>query len=251
MKKIRWLIIFAFIFAAGAYLYLSHAYIYRKIDQAKLKSPDKNQIFIISANMDDAKTGEDLTYAALGDSLTAGVGVNNYKEAYPYLIAGRLALGGSRVVLKDRSIPGAKTGDLSALVAQAIADRPDVITLLVGVNDVHGKISLAEFKNNYGVILKRLTKETEAKIYLVNIPFIGAPNLILPPYNYYFDWKTKRFNAVIKALAETYQLGYIDLYSETEAQFKKSGAHYSPDLFHPSAEGYALWAEIIYGNINK
>ncbi|MFA6171774.1 MAG: SGNH/GDSL hydrolase family protein [Patescibacteria group bacterium] len=249
MKKKYLLASLLAILAAGIYLYYFHARIYQEISKANLKSPDKNQTFLIGADMDFQKN---IVYAALGDSLTAGVGVLNYEESFPYLIAGKMAQDGKKVTLKDHSIPGAKVGDLKdKLVSAAIADNPDIITILAGVNDVHGKVSLAEFKNSYGAILKRLTEETDAKIYLVSIPFIGAPSLMMPPYNLYIDWQTKKFNSVIKALAETYKAQYIDLYSPTAAQFKTNGAHYSPDLFHPSAEGYAIWAKIIYGYFDK
>jgi lysophospholipase L1-like esterase len=119
------------------------------------------------------------------------------------------------------------------------------------VNDIHGNISKKDFKNNYEEILSRLTKETKAKIFVVNIPFLGGTDLLRFPYNFYFEYQTKEFNEVIKNLSENYKVQYIDLYSETVDKFKKEGDHYSVDSFHPSEKGYSEWAKIIYDGINK
>ena len=89
-------------------------------------------------------------------------------------------------------------------------------------------------------------QETKAKIYIINIPFIGSNSLILPPYNYYFNFRTIEFNKIIEDLAQKNNISYIDLYSPTIKEFNKSDSYYSADLFHPSAKGYAFWAKIIY-----
>jgi lysophospholipase L1-like esterase len=52
-------------------------------------------------------------------------------------------------------------------------------------------------------------------------------------------------------LAQKNNVSYIDLYSPTLKEFKKSDSYYSTDLFHPSAKGYAFWANIIYDNFNQ
>ncbi len=247
MKKKYWLAIFLFILILGAYVFGSYVFVYRTINRANLKASNKQETYLINSTMKSEKI---ITYVALGDSLTAGVGVADYQESYPELLAQKIA-GGKELALKPHAIPGAKTSDLiKNYLNPTIADKPDIITLLVGVNDVHQQISQEEFAKNYEEILKRLTEETEAKIYAINIPFIGAETLILPPYRYELESKTKEFNNIIKNLAEKYQVKYIDLYTPTLSQLKSPGDHYASDSFHPSAIGYAVWAQIIYDNLN-
>ncbi|MDD4332833.1 MAG: SGNH/GDSL hydrolase family protein [Patescibacteria group bacterium] len=246
MKKLYLLIIFIIIL--GAYLYCSYVFIYKKIDWAGLRSPDSQKIYLINNNM---QSGKNLIYVALGDSLTAGVGADKYEQSFTYLLAQKIA-GDNQITLKDYGLPGAKTDDLiEKLLNSAITDQPDILTLLIGVNDVHYRVGKDEFQKNYDEILRQLTAKTKAKIYLINIPYIGANDLILPPYDSYFESRAQEFNVVIKELAEKYQLKYIDLYTPTVDQFKKNGPHYSADSFHPSAEGYAVWAQIIYDQINQ
>ena len=126
----------------------------------------------------------------------------------------------------------------------------DVITILFGVNDVHGFVSEEDFYAQYKAILEKLTKETNSVIYVINIPYIGAPSLILPPYNFYFDSQTKKFNTLLEKLADEYPIKYIDLYTPTRESAEQK-EYYSSDLFHPSLIGYTLWTQILYDAFNQ
>jgi lysophospholipase L1-like esterase len=233
----------------AGYLLLAHHYIYKKISSARLTSPDIAGSYLIGNGLSGSGQA---VYSAIGDSLTSGVGAGRIEKSYPYLLAQKIAGGNSAVNLKIRAYPGARTSDLiKNQIAPVIADNPDFITLLIGVNDIHGNVFASTFKKNYELILGRLTKETSAKIYLVNIPIIGTDALLLPPFRSYFDSRTKLFNSIINELAVKYKVKLIDLYSPTAPALKKNNPLYAKDLFHPSAEGYKLWAEIIYAGIDK
>ncbi len=243
MKKLASKIIILVILIIVAYLFFSHHYIYYKIKEVGLIGSDKNHMYILNGK---ATSSQNLIYAALGDSLTAGTGVDNYEESYPYLVAKELSGHKGKVTLADFSFPGYRTDDLiNNLLAPAIAAKPDIVTLLIGANDIHGNYRLATFKNNYQNILEQLTTKTHAKIYAINIPYIGSDSLLLPPWDYYFDQRTASFNQVIQELAKTYKVNYIDIAEPTKALFKKNGSHYAADNFHPSKSGYAIWVKII------
>lgn len=245
-----WLIILIIlVVAVSTYINRSYAYIYYRISMANLKSVDPIHNYIVANNQTATSS---LVYVALGDSLTSGVGANKYSQAYPYLLAQYLAGNDNQVTLKDYSVPGAKTQDLlDGLLPGAIKANPDVVTVLIGVNDIHGKISAQKFAANYEEILSRLSKETKAKIYIINIPFIGANSLIWQPHRYLYQARTNEFNKIIKQLALKYQVNYLDLYTSTYLLLREPGLHYSADLFHPSAEGYKIWADLIYADFNK
>lgn len=210
----------------------------------------KEEQYIV--NNTKTKTLHEITYVALGDSLTAGVGVENYVESYPYQIAQKISEKDKQQVnLKPYAVPGAKTNDvLPVLLEKTIKAKPDIVTVLLGVNDIHDRMSEDDFYSNYKVILERLTKETDAQIYVIAIPYIGAPNLILPPHSSYFNKQTRSFNKVLEKLVEEYPVNYIDLYTTT-LEYSKKKEYYATDLFHPSYLGYTLWAQIIYDAFNK
>lgn len=228
------------------YLYTANAFIYYRIGQGGLIEPIQKDLSMI--NDKTAIT----TYVSLGDSLTAGAGAFNYEETYPYLLAIKMTTADTNISLKNFSVSGYKTQDLiDELLEPAIKNNPDIVTLLIGVNDIHNHIGKEKFKQNYQYILDRLTKETTAKIYLINIPYIGSKTTIVPPLDYYFETETNEYNKIIKELSLQYNLKYIDLNSPTKDLFKTDGSHYAADSFHPSAYGYQLWADIIYDRLNQ
>jgi lysophospholipase L1-like esterase len=246
MKK-RMLIIFS-IACIILFIYLnrSYAHIYQTIENAHLTSSDQTHIYKIGNTF-----AKSLTYVAIGDSLTSGVGVDSYTDSYPYQFAQKISQKGTQVILKTEAVPGARSIDVvNNFLDSSIEAKPDIVTLLVGVNDIHGNISAKEFKNNYETILKKLTQETKADIYSIAIPYIGAPQLIQFPYNYYFNFRTREFNTIIQDLDETYHVKYVDLYTQNRNS-PIHDAYYASDLFHPSQVGYTLWADILYASFNQ
>jgi len=248
--KNKIIIISLFIIISSAiYLFMTHHYIYERLSDAGLKSPDLRGEYMIGRSENN---GTKLIYAALGDSLTAGVGVSNYEDSFPYQFAKKMSgNSNNQIILRNRAYPGARTGHLiKDLLPSAINDRPDVVTLLIGVNDIHGNVSKKVFSENYAEILRRLKTKTKATIIAISIPFIGTDSLLFPPYDLYFKYETIEYNKIIKKLAQESNVKYVDLFTPTERMFENS-AFYSADLFHPSARGYELWSDIIYAGYDK
>lgn len=244
MRNKKMIISFAALILLSAYMLLTHHLIYKRISWAGLKAADAKGEYTIN----DMGNGK-IIYSAIGDSLTSGVGVANYEESYPYLLAQKISPDG--ILLHDRAYPGARTSDvIKSLLEPAINDQPDVVTILIGVNDIHGLVSKKTFTENYTEIIRRLKTETKAKIYAINIPFIGTDSLLLPPYNSYFKRETIEFNKIIKRLSEENDIKYIDLFTPTERMFENPD-FYASDSFHPSAKGYKLWSDIIYADYSK
>jgi lysophospholipase L1-like esterase len=88
-----------------------------------------------------ARTAGAVTYAALGDSYSAGVGTGSYTldsackrsvYAYPYLWAQRH----TGTALSFVACSGAKTSDLLANQIQAVTSSTDLVTMTIGGNDI-------------------------------------------------------------------------------------------------------------------
>lgn len=222
----------------GVYLYGTYAYFYSFLSQANLTAPVHETKMLV-----DNQTGsQTITYAALGDSLTAGVGTSDYKSSYPYLTA--LKIPAKKVELVNLARAGATSKDvLIDQIPQAISAKPDLITVLIGVNDIHNLVSLGKFENNLTQSVKAL-RQTHAKIYLLSIPYLGSDKIIFFPYNLILDLRTKQFNNIIRKTAKDFGVGFTDLYSI----LKKPADFYSQDQFHPSSSGYKIWSEVI--NVN-
>lgn len=233
------------ILTAG-YLWYAHASIYWKLGSLPIFAPGDYASYTIGE-----QSASQITYIAVGDSLTAGVGVDSYVDSYPYSIATNISNDTQNAVkLVPFAIPGIRSEYVVGyFVEPIISSKPDIITILIGTNDIHGNVPNKVFKKHYREIVDRLSKETTAKIYLVNIPYIGTRNLIGLPYQYYFNWKIRQYNTIIKDIALEHQITYIDLYNDQSPQ-SLDNSYYARDFFHPNALGYALWAKYIYASFN-
>jgi len=228
------------------YLNRAYAYFYDYIG-------DKNLIRTASRNLEvgEKPNKSFFRYVSLGDSLTAGVGAISATSNYPYLVAKKINQSGPTVELYNYSDPGAKISDvLNFQLNLGILENPDLVTLLIGINDIHNTTDEEIFKKNYQKIISELKKQTHARIVLINIPYLGSDKILLFPYNLLFDLKTKSFNNSIKDLANLNQLEYIDLYTKTRSQLDSDPTLYSTDYFHPSDKGYILWGQIINANLS-
>lgn len=233
VKKILFIILIA-----GIYLNRSYAYFYNFLSQNRLIAPPHE----ITTTAGNNSGGRIIKYTALGDSLTAGVGTVDYKDSYPYLLARKLS-SGNQVELTNLAHAGDNSSDvLATQLPQALSQKPDLVTLLIGINDIHNLKSVEEFRNNYTQIVSSL-KKSGARIYLLSIPYLGSPKTVLLPYNLILDFRTRQFNSVIKKVATNYGAFFVDLYSTNHP-----AGFYSIDEFHPSAEGYREWTKEI--NVN-
>lgn len=245
--KILLIFLIAVLVSFGLYLNRSYAHIYDTIGSVGLQASLKEREYTISSSVSTSQ----VVYVAIGDSLTSGVGTSAYEMSYPYKLGEKIAENGSTVVLRNYSYPGARTkGIVENVLPSMQEEKADIITILLGINDVHGNISLTNFRENYSKILQELTRNTDAVIYTLALPYIGAPPLLRFPYQFYFDWRTRKFNTIIKELSAEAHVHFIDLYSPTEKLFKEKGLHYSVDFFHPSEEGYRIWSTVIYDRLN-
>lgn len=230
------------IIALWCYIFLTNAYIYHRIHRGNLSVPTTEHTYILEG------PGPRKTYVALGDSLTAGVGVTSYTESFPHGVATLLSKKYG-VELQVLAYPGLRSkGVITEFLTTAVAAKPDIVTILIGTNDIHGRVSAQEFESNYRAILEGLG-DTKADIYAVSIPYIGSRTLVFPPMNFYFDWRTRHFNRIIQRLAAEYKVTYIDIAEPTKRELKPDTL-YSADSFHPNTVGYARWSHLIYADIS-
>lgn len=243
MKIVKIISLLILIFS---YLYFSYIRFYHFIGGIDLKSP-----FLVNTVLIENTQGKDSAkYVALGDSLSAGVGASNFKETLPYFFSLHLSGKYRQVNLLNLAWPGATTDEvIQSQLAPVVAYKPDFITLLIGVNDLHNKVKLKKFENNYKFIFGELYNKTNARIVVINIPYIGSNKIVYFPYNILLNIRTKQFNEVIDGVVKEFgkndRIKFVDLYSASYLPFKQELNYYSSDLFHPSSEGYKLWGNVI------
>lgn len=171
---------------------------------------------------------------------------SGWGQGYVFQIAARLSaeLAAYGPTFTNRGIGGNRICDLeSRLESDVLALQPDVVSLLIGINDVwrrydSGLISpLDEFAASYRRILERL-RGAEIEVVLLE-PFL------LPVPADRRAWR-EDLNPKIDALrdlAREYETTYVPLDGLfAAASTRRDEAFWLPDGVHPSPAGHALIA---------
>mgnify|MGYP002519706844 CR=1 FL=1 len=138
-------------------------------------------------------------------------------------------------------ISGNRTDQLfDRIYPDAIAFDPDIISILIGINDVwhrHGSANIAttdaQVATNYRAILERLKKETHAKIVML------SPFLLDDEAKESWRGEVDRVIAIVRELADEFADVYIPL-DELFAEALKTQPeprYYSGDAVHPNTNG--------------
>lgn len=239
MKLLALLLVLLSIFLG--YLFFTYLGFYKNIGDKDLKEPT-----VKSYQIKNSKALGTIKYVSLGDSLTAGVGAGSLEKTFVYQFAEKLSLKSGQVDVVNLGIPGATTKDLIDIqLPQVIPMNPDVITLLIGINDIHGKSSSTKFGKNFNDILEQLQSQTKAKIIVLTIPYLGSSESVRPPLNLILDYQTKQFNKQIIKISQNRHIKVINLYESSYLDFSAHNEYYASDLFHPSDLGYGVWGKIL------
>ena len=172
------------------------------------------------------------TIVAVGDSLTAGYGVDE-SEAYPALLEKRLHLDGFFFKVINAGISGeTSSGTLSRIEWVIRSLKPDIIILETGANDgLRGVDPKVLEKNLDGIIT--IIKASGIDILLAGMKM--PPNL--GPVH------TARFSSVYANIADKHQIPLIPFFLESVAGDTRYNL---PDRMHPNPEGYRRILEHIY-----
>jgi acyl-CoA thioesterase-1 len=95
------------------------------------------------------------TIIAVGDSLTAGFGVDG-DQAYPALLERKLRDAGYDYRVINGGINGEKSGEALGRIELILSRKPDIVILQTGTNDGLRGVSPEEMKGNINAIVHTL-----------------------------------------------------------------------------------------------
>lgn len=192
-----------------------------------------------------------LSLVVIGDSTAAGVGAGDADRAYPTLLARRIAAERYRVRLTGFGISGARVADaLSEQVDPAVAERPDVVVVAIGANDVTHFTRLGSVEDDMRAIVERLT-ESGAAVVVAGPPDMRSP-IFYEPLRTIVGWRGRAVQRTIEEVAREAGVPLVPLADETRDFFAEDpDRYYSDDEFHPGPAGYALWADAIFPYVEK
>jgi len=191
-----------------------------------------------------------IVYVALGDSTGSGVGAT--EGGYVARLFKRILTHrpGSRLI--NLCFSGATTADvLHEQLDSGIRASPHLVTLGIGINDIGHGVSLEQFSKNYGEIVAQLKNNTKAPIIVTNLPDISSAPRIPEAMRSQYRQLIVEFNREIAAIAAAHGAILFDVYTVTNAELPSHPQYFSGDGFHPSDQGYELWAEQMWPTIAR
>jgi lysophospholipase L1-like esterase len=149
--------------------------------------------------------------------------------------------------LTNLCVSGATTSDLLRdQLDRGVRVNPNLITLGIGINDIGHGVSLDRFSQNYDAILSTLRNKTKAEIVIANIPEISSAPRIPPAMRSQYQQLITQYNQKLEGVAARYGVIVFDIYTITHQQLPGHPEYFSSDGFHPSDNGYELWAETMW-----
>ena len=180
----------------------------------------------------------------LGDSTGAGVGASSVENALPTKVVRGLE---RSIRLRVLATSGARVDDVVMKQLPLLpALNPDVVVVGVGGNDVTHLTPRGMFEGLYDALLDRITSLHPGTVVVMGIGDFGTVPRIPQPLRALTGWRGRRFDDVIRRVADRRGAAYVDLYANTGPAFGHDPElFYSDDGFHPSDEGYRIWADVI------
>jgi lysophospholipase L1-like esterase len=190
-------------------------------------------------------------YTAIGASDTVGTGSTNPRadswtvqldkllpQNYQFV---RLGIGG--ITLHEAN---------QCLLAKAVASQPALVTDWNVVNDIVRNVSLADYKTDLAYFLQQLTSQTQAKIFIGNVPNLTTLPFVVRILGGKFDLDklTTDWNNLIAQEVAKYpgRAFVVDLQSDL-ATFKQHPEWIYNDGLHPTTAGYTQLAQAFYNQI--
>ena len=184
-------------------------------------------------------------YLALGDSFTIGTGTTP-DRSFPAVLVNRWWDQGLECDLRNPAVNGYTTDDLIHEELPLVESyRPDLVTLLIGAND----IVAGSREDRYRAQLRRIHDRIVADAREARRFALPQPDWSLTPAGTSFGDPARiantieRFNAIAREEAERAGASYVDIFPLMREQMRKGMT--APDGLHPSADAYAAWADAL------
>lgn len=217
-------------------------------------------VAVLAVEVELARRGENLgdvqldhadagatTAVWIGDSTAFGVGATSG----PRTVASRVATArGERVVMFG--VSGATLAEVVdeqlPLVEEAAPAR---VYVSVGANDVTHLTGRGEFRRDYRSLLSGLPEGAE--VVVLGVPDMGAPPRLAQPLRALAGWRGRQLDAVVRhEVRRRPGMTYVDIRGRTGPPFRHDPARYfADDRYHPSDDGYRLWAEAVLASVPR
>jgi lysophospholipase L1-like esterase len=166
----------------------------------------------------------------LGNSITEG---GNWKQL----------LGDTTII--NRGIGGDNTFGVLKRLDDITRRKPSKLFILIGINDLSKDIPPAVIAANYQQIIRRVKQESPAtRTYVQSILPLNTTVQNFPP-RYHKQAAVHETNRLIRTLAASEKVTYINLVPLLSDAQQRLKAEYTGDGLHLKTAGYRQWADYL------
>jgi len=187
---------------------------------------------------DDGDKAKSINLLIIGDSATAGVGVDEQKDALSGRLSTKLSAN-NNVHWKLVAQAGLTSEELIKEINELQPQQFDYVVVSVGVNDVTHLTSDKNWIKNLHTIFDLLTtKFGHPQILMTALPPMHLFTKIPQPLRAWLGKRAKKLNTVMKVVtAENSHCSLLTIDSPFTSKYL------AKDGFHPSKLAYNIWAE--------
>lgn len=191
-------------------------------------------------------------YLPLGDSYTICTGAKE-SESWPLRLTQHL--NEQKIACELLGNParnGFSTQDLIDYELPLLKKlKPDLVTVLIGVNDWVREVEADTYAGNLRFILDEIQSAGVTKVLLITIPDFG----VSPEGKKYSRGRNitqgiSSFNEIVKAEAKKRHWPCVDIFGLSR-KMAADGSLVSSDGLHPSAKEYGIWEQAILPEVIK
>jgi acyl-CoA thioesterase I len=198
--------------------------------------------------LDEVRT---LRWIALGDSYTIGTSVRA-AERWPDQLVARLAArpvpGVAVSLVANLAVNGWTSADVVARQLPVVErERPDLVSLLVGVNDVVQGVPPATYRANVRTLLDALVTSARRD----GVVTVETPDYTLTPAGEDYGDPTDgraaidTVNAILAEESAARGIAHVDGIAELSRRVTADPSLVATDGLHPSGSQYATWVDRI------
>jgi acyl-CoA thioesterase I len=201
-----------------------------------------------------AAEDEIVRYVALGDSYTIGTGVAG-EARWPEQLSASLALDGSQIELvANLGVNGYTSGDLIRQQLPRLDELdPELVSVLIGVNDVVQGVPEETYATNVAIILDDLL----ARLPASRILCVATPDYTVTPQGAAFGdparqrARIERANEIMREACGERDVPFVAETFEISRAAETDPTLVAPDGLHPSAAQYTMWVDAIIPTVEE
>lgn len=185
-----------------------------------------------------------MRHVALGDSYTIGTAVTE-AERWPNQLAERVE---EMQLTANLGVNGYTSADVVAEELPQLDElRPELVSLLIGVNDVVQGVPDAAYAGNVALILDDLAARLPAN----RIVCVATPDYTRTPRGAEYgnpelqSDRIVRFNAILREACELRGITFVPEIFEISQRASDQPGLVAEDGLHPSGEQYRRWVDAI------